>query len=57
MADSEDIFSDTLGLFESDDALGDPPTEVHYGPIESKIVSSKQPEAVLWYLSLTFLNA
>lgn len=39
MTDATDIFSDTLALFGSEDALAEPPTEVRYGPIQSRIVS------------------
>ncbi|KAJ9102417.1 hypothetical protein QFC21_002817 [Naganishia friedmannii] len=38
MSDTEDFFSDSLALFDNgDDVLPEPPTEVQYGPIRSKI--------------------
>ncbi|GHJ87627.1 hypothetical protein NliqN6_4029 [Naganishia liquefaciens] len=37
MTDASDIFSDTLDLFTTDDPLTASPSEVHYGPIQSKI--------------------
>jgi hypothetical protein len=43
MTDTTDIFSDTLGLFANDEDLAEPPTEVRYGPIQSKIVSRTLP--------------
>lgn len=46
MTDATDIFSDTLALFASDDALAEPPTEVRYGPIQSKIVSRSPSSSV-----------
>lgn len=38
MPDTEDIFSDTLSLF-NNGPLDEPPSEVIYGPIRSRIVS------------------
>lgn len=39
MADASDIFSDNLDLFSAEDPMTESPSEVHYGPIHSKIVS------------------
>jgi hypothetical protein len=40
---TEDIFSDSLALFNNgDDILLEPPTEVQYGPIRSKIVRPRR---------------
>jgi hypothetical protein len=46
MPDATEIFSDTLSLF-NNGPLDEPPLEVTYGPIRSKIVSS------LWHRTLS----
>lgn len=52
MTDATDIFSDTLTLFVDEDAPLEPPTEVRYGPVQSKIVSrAPRSRPVLWCLS------